>query len=69
MVGARHVNPELVIHFGDACLSDRTIQGIDVEYVFPKLKINLEELKAQISAIKAEGKMAKDLLVNILVVS
>lgn len=64
IVGARHINPDLVVHFGDACLSDDIPSNIHIEYVFPKLKMNLEDLQTQVRNFKNQGNITKDLLVH-----
>jgi len=64
IIGARHINPDFVVHFGDACLSDELNSEIPIEYVFPKLQLDLENFKAQVQSFKEEGKLNKDLLVN-----
>jgi len=62
-VGARHANPDFVVHFGDACLSDEAFPNIEIEYVFPKLSLDLEDLSQRMESLEQSKELHKSILV------
>jgi len=63
MVGARHVNPDFVVHFGDACLSDNTPSNIRIEYIFPKFKLDTDAFRDTLQTLNQDSRLKQNLIV------
>jgi len=64
MIGARHVNPDLVVHFGDACLSDNISSTIRIEYIFPKFRLDAQAFRETIGTLNQEPRLKQNIIVR-----